>query len=138
MMKMKNPEIFRYVGAIQDFGVPFVSLFVDEATRELYLLVRLDLDNESSEEYVAVRTSVKEIEAYMDNSESLSDIFRDKKKLFVIFSDNGCLFTSDSDEDFKAAIEDCDDFDSGFCEDEIWIKTFLNRIVNNKPLEIAS
>lgn len=41
MMKMKNPDVFIYVGAIQDFGVPFVSLFVDEATRELHLLIKL-------------------------------------------------------------------------------------------------
>ena len=39
--------------------------------------------------------------------------------------------------DLEESIDDVDDFNPEYCDDEFWIETFLKRMKNNMPLEIA-
>jgi len=41
----------RYVGTLQDFGVPYSSLYVDTEKRLLYLLVRVSSPRDTLNEY---------------------------------------------------------------------------------------
>lgn len=137
MAKVMSDNI-RYVGALQDFGVPYVSLYANYGDRHLYVLINLDPDNFSNPNYLAASVSPREVEEYMDNEKSLSSIISNKL-LYMLQSNGDKLIVDDSVTiDYGDAIDDVDEYNADFCDDEFWIHTFLNRIKDNKALEVIT
>lgn len=125
----------RYVGTLQDFGVPYSSLYVDTEKRLLYLLVRVSSPRDPLNEYAAVIVSPHEVEEYMNVDLGLSEIFRNKP-CFVVRISNGKVTVESEETECTESIDDSMNmFDPDFCADDIWLETFIERIKNNKQLE---
>ena len=73
MIIMRPTNDIMYVGALQDFGEPFVALYVDVAKRQLYLMVRVNPESEELD-YAVADVTPCEVEAYMHADVSLSKI----------------------------------------------------------------
>lgn len=127
-------ENIRYVGALQDFGVPYVALYVNYDERLLYILINLDPEDLDNPKYLAASVSAFEVEEYMENQKTLSDIISEKHLYIVQFQHEKMSIRNRVATSFREAVEDVDDFNSEFCDDAFWIHTFLNRIKNNKAL----
>lgn len=133
---MRPNEDIRYVGTLQDYGDPFVALYVDVTSRLLYIMVRLDNDSDVPE-YAVTNVEVMDVEAYMKDNKSLSEILSLKHFWRADFR-AGHLYISDGPiEKLKESIDDVDEYIPEDCEDEFWIYTFLNRVKYNKPLVIG-
>lgn len=126
-----------YVGTMQDFGVPYSSLYVDTEKRLLYLLVRVSSTRDTLNEYAAAIVSPREVEEYMNVGLGLSDIFRDKP-CFVVRISNGNVIVEKECAECADSIDDSMNmFDPDFCADDIWLETFIDRFKNNKPLMVT-
>lgn len=127
----------KQVGVLQDFGTPFSSLFINLENKALYLFVKINSYDLKNPEYAVTNVSATEIEKYMDDSLGLNDIFRDKTSFIAVISDNNILIKENRNNKKILFNDSLNHFDSDFCEDDVWLETFLQRIKNNKPLEIA-
>lgn len=132
---MPNNDL-RYVGALQDFGEPFVALYVDLSKRRLYLMVRVNAESDDMD-YAVTEVDVKEVEAYMKETMSLSSLLRGKEFWMAVFANQHLRIYKDDIPDLEESIDDVDDFNPEYCDDEFWIETFLKRMKKNMPLEIA-
>lgn len=133
---MRPNNDIRYVGALQDFGEPFVVLYVDVSNRRLYLMVRVNPESEEMV-YAVAEVHPGEVEAYMHEDASLSKILNGKKFWLAVFI-NGYLSIKDADiPDVQKSINNMDEFNPEDCDDDYWIQTFLKRVKNNKPLELT-
>lgn len=132
---MPNNDL-RYVGALQDFGEPFVALYVDLPKRRLYLMVRVNAESDDMD-YAVAEVDVKEVEAYMKETMSLSSLLQGKEFWMAVFANQHLRIYKDDIPDLEESIDDVDDFNPEYCDDEFWIETFLKRMKNNMPLEIA-
>ncbi len=134
---MLTSENIKQVGVLQDFGVPFSSLYVDIKNRLLYIFVRMTSPKSSIAEFAVTGVSPQEVEAYMNDDIGLNDIFNNKDSYIVQLNGSD---TSIKTIEYKGVTdfnESMNRFDSDFCDDDIWLETFLDRLKNNKPLEIA-
>ncbi len=124
------------VAVLQNFGIPFSYLFADVKNRVLYLLVRSDRRNRNIKKYTAATVTADEVEGYMNEEKSLSDIFRQKPLFSVLICGKDIKIEKmpSLDEDFDNSINYFDP--EFFDDDDIWIETFLNRAKNGQPLEI--
>ena len=134
---MKNDKNIAYVGTLQELGRPYSMLYVDKEARQLYIFVRLseNVDNR----FMVVCVSPCEVESYMNEGIGLLKLLSEKPYRLAninggkISFDNKCHHTFHPTERMKKM----DKFDPELCDDDVWLEVFLNRINNNKPLEIA-
>lgn len=124
------------VAVLQNFGIPFSYLFADVKNRVLYLLVRSDRRSQNEKKYTAATVTPDEVEGYMNEEKSLSDIFRQKPLISVLISGSDIKIEKipSLKEDFDNSINYFDP--EFFDDDDIWIETFLNRAKNGQPLEV--
>lgn len=67
----------------------------------------------------------------------LSDIFRNKP-CFVVRITNGKVTVESEQTECADSIDDSMNmFDPDFCQDDIWLETFIDRIKNNKSLMVT-
>lgn len=130
-----NDDI-RYIGALQEFGEPFVALYADLPKRKLYIMVRVNAESDDLD-YAVTEVAVKEVEAYMKQSVPLSILLHEKEFWLAVFANQHLTISKGDIPDLEEAIVDVDDFNPDYCDDEFWIQTFLKRMKNNMPLEIA-
>lgn len=124
-----------YVGDLQDLGRPYVMLFVDESTSKLFLLVRDNNDITDSKFFTAEITPETAIE-YLHEKISLWNIFTHNPTGISTETENGMFLTIKDLKIKKAEFGMLDYFDAELCDDQIWIKTFLNRVQNKQPLQV--
>lgn len=124
------------VGVLQDLGLPYALLFVDKDKRQLYLFVR-ESDDFQSSRFVAAMVSPDDVQSYMADERTLTDIFKSTKSFIALMNDDSITPVSNFNGCFNPRTISLNSFDPDLCDDEIWVETFLNRIKNNQPLEIA-
>lgn len=133
---MLTSENIRQVGVLQDFGVPFSSLYVDMKNRLLYIFVRMPSPKSCIAEFAVTGVSPQEVEAYMNDDIGLNDIFNNKDSYIVQLSGSDTSIRTIEHKGVMDFNESMNRFDSDFCDDDIWLETFLDRLKNNKSLEI--
>lgn len=136
-MKNSHNDIY-FVGVLQDLGIPYASLYCDKESRELYIIVRAT-DNDGSVLY-AVAVSTNEIRSYMSEDIGLIKLFNNSPVCYATIDKNnrislGAPVHSNILPDEK--MKSMDKFDPDLCEDDIWLKTFIKRINNKQPIEVA-
>ena len=132
-----NRNIVR-AAVLQQLGQPYTLIFIDLASRKLYLAVCTSSPNEIiNPTFSAVETTSDEIIDYMSDRVSLSDIFLSRKTIgFKIVDDDIYVEPNDTfqpDQTFDAM----NWFDSEFCEEEGWIDAFLKRHAEGQQFVVA-
>ena len=133
---MLTSENIKQVGVLQDFGVPFSSLYVDMKNRTLYIFVRMISPKCSIAEFAVTGVSPQEVEAYMNDGIGLNDIFENKDSYVAQICGGDMHIKTPAKNGIAKFKESMNRFDSDFCDDDIWLEIFLDRLKNNKPLEI--
>lgn len=133
-MALTNDNIKR-AGILQEMGKPLASLYVDTKTRRLYLFVLTSSFNAGTETFIATEVTPSQIEGYINEQYRLINIIRsgknwDVKKIGKEYSFEELHHFSLTDD-----MKRLDVFDPDLCEDDIWIETFLDRIVSGRPIE---
>lgn len=138
MKTTTDKENIRLVGVLQEFGSPFVLLYADTASDRLYLSVRIIHKNNPQNQFLIVDVTPEEVDGYMDESIGLNDIFKFKEYRKAMLN-NKHLYVENqhSPKEIPQFTESLNYFDSEFCMDDVWIRTFINRVKTHKPLEIA-
>lgn len=131
---MPNDDI-RYVGALQEFGEPFVALYVDLSRRKLYLMVRVNAESDDLD-YAVAEVDAKDVEDYMTETASLSSLLQGKEFWLAVFANQHLKISKVDIPDLEESIDDVDDFNPEYCDDEYWINTFLKRMKSDMPLEV--
>lgn len=133
---MKNDRNIVYVGTLQDLGRPYSMLFVDREDRQLYLSVRIS--EGSDNHFLLTSVSASEIEDYLNESIGLISIVDRKPHYVVSINHNKIQIEKEEQSRFEPTekMKKMDRFDPELCEDEIWLEVFLNRLINNQPIEI--
>lgn len=138
-MKMTTDHI-RYVAALQDFGEPQAALYVSVPNRQLYLLIRVendDVEPEVNPWFATAEIQPAEVEQYMSRKTTLSQLLKNKSLCMVSFNGRNMTVEYEKIPNMKESIEEVDEFDPDYCEDDFWIRTFLNRLKNDQPLEVV-
>ena len=135
-MKSLNKNIY-LVGILQDLGIPYSLLYVDKENRNLYLFVRESDNNELS--FIAAGVSTDDVMSYMNESIGLINIFSRDTLFHATIGDEGISLSKLHAKKFvpDEKMKRMDMFDPELCEDDVWLETFMARIKNNQPLEIA-
>lgn len=127
-----------FVGALQDFGQPFASLYADRHKRKLYVVLPLHPEVPESRDFAAFEVAGSEVEQYMRQEISMSELAEGKEIVgFYMEGSKMLLKNPISSILLQEAIEAVDRFEPDFCEDSYWIETFLKRIKKGKPLMAA-
>lgn len=136
-MLTDNINRIRYVGTLQELGLPYSMLYVDTEQRQLYIFVRMSDGKDMR--YLVTDVTAEEIESYMRDGLGLINIFSHRPYWFATVNNNSVTFDSSNNTDFKPTkrMERMNMFDPELCEDDVWIETVLSRISNNQPIEIA-
>lgn len=135
MKEPKNKLLF--VGVLQDFGVPFTSLYVDITRNLLYLFVNLCFAGYGNDEYAITTTSPSRVRGYMNEELGLNDLFTHGEAAIASVSEDDVKIENRIFHGFP--LEDSlNMFDPELCDDEIWINTVLKRIENHRPLAIKN
>ena len=135
-MKMDNKNI-RLVGDLQDYGVPYSSLYIDIESRKLYIFVRVSPPDCSPIECAATEVSPQDINEYIDENIGISTFFERQDYGFVKL-ENGQIKHSSLLEDLPdERMKKMNYVDPDFYYDEVWLEVFLKRLVERKPLEIV-
>lgn len=125
------------VGVLQDLGEPFVSLYVDMDERELYVFSLLSPPHSSPLSWLACKVEPNEVEEYMNDDKGLLEFYRNKKLWRVEKSEKYFLFTETTEFHPSDDMICLNSFDSELCSDDIWIETFMGRLIHNRSLEIG-
>ncbi len=114
------------VADLQDYGRPYVSLFIDKGRDLLYLFVRI-LEGNSVQSYLFTGVSPQEIQEYMNGHKNLRALFYGKD--MSIGSFDGGILTARAFEGNGSVLPiiDHDTFDPEFCHDKLKVKVFLKR-----------
>lgn len=131
---MKKVNDLYFVGALQEVGLPYSSIYIRKGNRQLYLFVRLSPFQDKNDEYLMVPVTPKDVKGYMDESLRLSDILKKDTSRYAIISDNDIYLGNNSVTPDLMALKGFDYFDPDLCDDEIWMETFLNRVESGLPL----
>lgn len=138
MKKMENRyPVLKYVSALQELGSPFVSLYIEETTRQLFIAIRYGRSENGYKSFICFPVSVEEILSYLNEQTGLITLLKKQKKFFNIKSDETedtvisavNTFTPDN------RIEKMNIFDPELCDDLVWTNIFLKRISENRPIE---
>lgn len=135
---INNNENIYFVGVLQDLGMPYASLYVDKESRQLYLFVRVS--ENGNMDYFAANVSTHEVESYMNEDLGLVKIFNSRPVWYATINDNDEIYLNKFlDKDFipNDKMKKMDIFNPELCDDDVWLETFLARINNNQPIEIA-
>ena len=136
-MKISNEDIY-FVGVLQDLGIPYSSLYVDKENRELFLFVRV-ADGDCLD-YLAANVSANDVKSYMNENIGLIKIFENRPLWHATIDDNDkVVIDKIINQTFvpNEKMRKMDMFDPELCDDDIWLDTFLDRINNGKPIEVA-
>ena len=136
-MKINNEDIY-FVGVLQDLGIPYSSLYVDKENRELFLFVRV-ADGDCLD-YLAANVSANDVKSYMNENIGLIKIFENRPLWHATIDDNDkVVIDKIINQTFvpNEKMRKMDMFDPELCDDDIWLDTFLDRINNGKPIEVA-
>ncbi len=118
------------VANLQDYGRPYVSLFIDRDTDMLYIFVRILEENVATTNYIFVHVTDAEISDYINRRKSLKAMFYGKACSIGHF-DNGILIASPYDVNYsELPIVEEDSFDPEFCYDKVKVKVFLRKYRN--------
>lgn len=126
-----------YVGTLQELGRPFSMLFVDKENRQLYVFVRLS--DERNNRFLVTGVSAREVESYMNENIGLLNMLTQKPYRLATIYDNIISIGNERYYNFTptARMKKMNMFDPDLCDDDVWLEVFLNRLINNQPLEIA-
>ncbi len=133
---MKTDNI-AYVGTLQQLGRPYAMLYVDKESLQLYLVVRFSEREEDS--FLVAIVSPQDVEAYMNEEQGLTDLLGRELVGTATLTDGILHIKKSSIKTFypTARLKAMNIFDPELCNDDVWIEIFLNRLVNNQPIEIA-
>lgn len=116
------------VANLQDFGRPYVSLFIDKERNILYLFVRI-LEGDSTSSFLFTRVSPDDIKEYMARRKNLRALFHGKELSVGHFDGSNLIASTFSDAGSLLPIIEQDSFDPDFCHDKLKIKVFLKRYI---------
>lgn len=122
---------------IQEIGRPFVSLYVDMDTRNLYILALISSFTSPDESYIAVKASTESIEKYLEQQLSLSQLFHAKNLWHVDKENQKYHFKATTDFSPTKNMKALNLFDPDFCPDEWTLETFIEGYKENVPLELV-
>lgn len=125
------------VGVLQDLGDSFVSLYVDLAERELFVFTLLSPPKSSNPLWIASKVDPNDVEEYMNEEKGLVDLYTDKRIWQVEKGIRDFYFSEVSDFHPSNDMICLNSFDTELCSDDIWIETFMGRLLHNRPLEIG-
>lgn len=132
-----NNENIRLVGDLQDYGVPYSSLYVDVELRRLYIFVRVSSPDHTPTECVATEVTPQNVREYLAGNVGIVSFFDGKDYGFVKMENGQISQIPPVEEIPDARMKKLNYFDPEFCYDDIWLEVFLNRFVENKHLEIS-
>ncbi len=117
------------VGTLQDYGSPYVSLFFDKDTNQLYLFVK-HIDYPQNElRYLVTNVSYENIQDYLNEKVCLGDLFVPENTLFAVIQ-NGTVEITPETKDWEWLAKE-GRFEPDFCFDKLKLKTFLKRYHKN-------
>ena len=119
----------KLLGVLQDYDSPYVSLYRDDNSQNLYLAVEQDLDKPKEFCTLLLHVSKRLVEYYLQNKIGLREIYKNVKSKYLWFrkkGQNGTLVDV-GNEDVSKYIDIDDMFDPDFCIHEASIKYYLNK-----------
>ena len=120
----------KLLGVLQDYYSPYVSLYRDDNSQNLYLAVEQDSDKPKEFCTLLLHVSKRLVEYYLQNKMGLREIYKNVKSKYLWFHKKDQIGTlvDVGNEDVSKYIDIDDDmFDPDFCNHEASITYYLNK-----------
>ena len=119
----------KLLGVLQDYDSPYVSLYIDDNSQNLYLAVEQDSDKPKEFCTFLLHVSKRLVEYYLQNKMGLREIYKNVKSKYLWFHKKDQIGTlvDVGNEDVSKYIDIDDMFDPDFCNHEASIKYYLNK-----------
>lgn len=126
-------KTLKYVGTLQDYGMPFCILYVDDSQQSLYIYLRNKGTKDFTKQYIVVKVHPEEVRNYMNGHLTLSQLFASHHSFYSTFRKGQAEIFSNTvnPSDIQAIIENRNHFDINLCEDSDWIEIYLNRLTSS-------
>lgn len=120
----------KLLGVLQDYDSPYVSLYIDDNSQNLYLAVEQDSDKPKEFCTLLLHASKILVEYYLQNKMGLREIYKNVKSKYLWFHKKdqiGTLVDVGNKDVSKYIDIDDDMFDPDFCNNEASITYYLNK-----------
>ena len=131
-MKTKIKNNFLWVANLQEYSLPYVSLYVDMDNANLYIFVRITHPLQGSPKYVVKSISVSEVESYMHQKLMLTSIFNEAEYKYAYIDNGKVVIENESHFELTPEMKCSALFDPVYCVDNFRLKVFFKKYNNHQ------
>lgn len=127
---------FKRIGDLQTLGVAFISLYIDEMDRKLYMSVRTIRESNAHPIFIISSISLSALTDYMEKRVSLKKTMRTSESIFIRFFDEKNQWAIEPVKvgDLNKWIPRDNKFLKSYCQDKSIISYYIHSHFSKKEV----